>query len=461
MPDVYRPAEFYYQSPPPRLIGVEMEYHHQLSPIQRSDISHGLRQQGIACISDFTSNGARVYSDQINLEYATPECIGPKEATAADHAGMIIINNLIQNRISKDKIRGNRALPAMRTTGSYDSSEKVFNSSGYHENYLMPRIENLEREDMLKAVMASFLVTRIVWNGNGLMADKYLLSQKAPGIGEAVLNGYGETRTIHGKKPMAGILEEQDKISRNWSLLEVRLADSHMSRFCTFVSLAATSAALRLTEQGIITIKNADQYSLADPLTDLQKINRNFGRSRLTLKSGKTTTALDLQTRFLENYLKLSEEKDIELPEDEILGVQEALKTCDLLKKLDRKNPDLKPLVRRVEWAAKYYYLRKKLGENLIKHTDEAIGLDRQWHDMNGRIKNAEQWRKFDPMYDQLESDVLAMRSLPPLSRAFARADAIDKNVCKEANWGFVKLNTREEATILSDPYNSDFPIDR
>lgn len=460
MPRVYEPIEFRYEEPPTRLIGLEMEYHIQCGEFSSAAIAEGLKKQGIACASGFTSNGARVYPDLKHIEYATPECLGPWQATAADHAGMIIINKLVQDKITASELSGKEALPALRVTGSYDPNPDKdnvpFKSKGYHENYITPTPDG-ERRDIFKQVATSFLTTRMIWNGNGLVAGKYLLSQKAPGIGETVLDSYG-SRCTHGKKPLAGLLSDKDKVPTGYSLLEVRHADSHMSRFCTFVGLAATSGFLRLLEQGIINSKNADDYILRSPRSALHALNNNFARDKLQLASGKTTTALSLQTRLAEDILELAGE--VKLPQDEILGAEELLKTCQALKEINPKNPDPSSLVRRIEWAAKYCLLQRKFGDDMLGSSlDNAMASDRQWHSLNDRVddKQADKWKMLDPYYDKFESEIDSLMEIPPFSRAFARGAAIETGKCQSANWNTISMKNIPSLKLY-DPYDPELP---
>lgn len=463
MPRVYEPIEFRYEAPPVRLIGLEMEYHIQCGQFKSEEIKDGLLGQGIASSGSFTSNGARVYPDVGHIEYATPECLGPWQATAADHAGMAIINKLVTDKISKGTANYQEGLPALRITGSYnpepeeddDCDDDGFTSNGYHENYITPTPEDSSRLEVFKQVVGSFLVTRMIWNGNGLVADKYLLSQKAPGIGEVVTDHYG-SRCAHGKKSMAGLLSADDKTPIGYSLLEVRHADSHMSRFCTFVGLAATSGFLRLLEQGVINPNNADDYILKSPLGTMRTLNENFGRGKFRLASGKITTALSLQTRFAEKILELSGE--VKLPKDEILGAEELLKTCQTLREINPKDPDPSALVRRVEWAAKYCLLQKKFGVNMFgANLKGAISYDRKWHSLSHRLddKQAEQWKKLDPFYNQFESDIQTFKSIPPFSRAFARGAAIEGGVCSHADWNTLTM-PNSKSVKLDDPYDTE-----
>lgn len=308
------------------------------------------------------------------------------------------------------------------------------------------------------AMIGSFLATKTIWNGNGLVADSFLLSQKADGIGVGVIMNI-HSQVDHGQKPLATYHTNNDmandKISSGWAVLEARYSDTHMPRFCTFVDVAATSAAMRLYEQAVIHPGNIDEFSLAEPVLALRHINRNFGRGSFYLGSGKRTTALSLQMKFLETYLELAESGTIDLPDDEIQGTKEAYRNCELLKGINLKDPDLTPLVRRVEWASKYALLLKKFDGSMFegKNHQAAITIDRGWHGVDQRIngEKAHKWQLLDPMYNELEAEVQALVLSPPNTRAAARAEAIEAQQCSSVRWDSLLMEPNGQPVSLGD----------
>lgn len=73
------------------------------------------------------------------------------------------------------------------------------------------------------AMIGSFLATKTIWNGNGLVADSFLLSQKADGIGVGVIMNI-HSQVDHGQKPLATYHTNNDmandKISSGWAVLK-------------------------------------------------------------------------------------------------------------------------------------------------------------------------------------------------------------------------------------------------
>ncbi len=113
----------------------------------------------------FLSNGARCYIDGPHFEYSTPECLSAKTLVAADKAGEVITNlaRIVANKTLK---------PSDREIIIYkDTSDRIENSYGCHENYLVSRklfSELTESESSPKAgQLISYLVARQIFTGSG------------------------------------------------------------------------------------------------------------------------------------------------------------------------------------------------------------------------------------------------------------------------------------------------------
>src|SRR5690606_38554068 len=68
-------------------------------------LGHGIARGGIAIgggWSQYRPNGARVYLDcGDHPEYATPECIGPRQLVAADKAGELVMAQALEPFLAK------------------------------------------------------------------------------------------------------------------------------------------------------------------------------------------------------------------------------------------------------------------------------------------------------------------------------------------------------------------------
>lgn len=446
------PGDFGSECPPPRIIGTETEYHLQREA-PSSDVLHKkLANLGITAVGQYCSNGARIYPE-FGIEYASPECAGPTEATAADFAGLNIIQKLTApsnpSKISKTHF------PVLRHTGSFNTKTGKINTRGYHENFLIPYPTSDTDREAFRTVMGSFLATRIIWDGVGLVTNQgYFLSQKAAGIGNPVLDGYGD-RTTHGSKPLAGLMapsgSSEDKLSPGWGLLEVRSADSHMSRSHTFSSLAITSLVLRLIERKAINAHNIDNFILTAPEHALQRVNTTFGRETLRLQSGKITSALSLQTRFAELISDMAAVTD--LPSDEKVAAGQFTTLCQKLETY-KSSKDIEPLADSVEWAAKLFFLRHKYGEDVLQQKpSEAVAFDLQWHRIDEKSVGLKVYGKHDPLH--LEANDIS--NIPINTRAAVRGKVIKSGQCTDAGWNYVTVNY-ETPIKLNDYWNADMP---
>ena len=430
-----------------------MEYHVQpgIAP-DSATLEQRLAAMGIVLVEQYCSNGARIYPE-FGIEYAAPECAGPAEATDFDFDGIRIIRQVTnskaplppgQKRPKQDEAEerqgGVKQFPVLRHAGSFNPNTNTIVTRGYHQNFLTPYPESDRKLALLKAVVGSFLATRIIWDGSGFATNQgYLLSQKATGIGAAVVTGYGD-RTKHGSKPLAGFLgsggSAADKITPGWALIEVRCADPHMSKTQGETSLAAVSLAMRLVERGIINGNNADDYILGNPVAALHLINKNFGRPSLDLASGKFETALGLQQRYLAAMHDMVEIGDI--PEDELIAIPRLDTIFEHMGGLAlHEGASLGPLVKDVEQAAKFYYLTKKFGENACRDRLKlAAAFDMQWHRIDDRSVGLTVYNNLDPK----NLDPSNGKSAPADTRAAARGKAIASGKVHKVGWNVAAM---------------------
>lgn len=456
-----RAEAFYTDQPPDRIISSECEYNIQNTidgntyPVSQYINDTALKGSKLRRSLDFLSNGAKLYVDCDNIEYSAPESRGPRAALVADTAGKFVVAELVER--SKVPHRG-----LYRTAGTYlyrQDTEKGSNenSSGYHENYLIPR--SLTEVLMANDVMTTFLATR-VWSTSGMVRDgKYVYSQKMWGIGGALVRGWGD-RTIHGKKPMAAIPAiEQDKDTlgdQQWARLEVRCADASQSPVSRFLSFGATSLVLRMIEHRQLFDDRLTDISLVRPVEDALTIAGDLtNEQRYEAANGDKLTVLDVQEAFIELAYELSDKVD--LPEDEVT----ALLLWDDINTLLR-NHRIFPeelgtvLPKRLEIAARFAYLYKKSCEEGCDFTSARIAkLNLGWDCILPEGGSMQWWGKIgSDLMTTAEVEKL-MYSPPTDTRAAIRARYI-ANHSNEINgicWPKIRLGSK--TVSLTDPYNS------
>lgn len=133
------PFEFISGQPPQRIIGIETEYQTPYNGNFEDDaIDSGVNNSGMQRCWDFLSNGAKIESYH-GIEYATPECAGPRQAAAADHAGMIVVNNVVNNQ-TIEELSTKEGYPLLKTNGSY----LLFNDGErqYRKHWVPPELSH-------------------------------------------------------------------------------------------------------------------------------------------------------------------------------------------------------------------------------------------------------------------------------------------------------------------------------
>jgi hypothetical protein len=470
---MYSPGAF--ASDTPRLTGTEEEYHIQPARMLVASVrEERLAKLGLKIASSYLSNGARLY-EYSGMEYCSPECADPSETAEADFAGIepiraitrlpeIPAEDWAQMSAAQRKEEQQKRFPVLRLSGSFDVNTGKIETRGYHENLMFPWPEDDEKHQRMIRVLSSYLTTRIVWNGSGLVTnDGYLVSQKAPGIGAVVGDGYGN-RTTHGKKPLGALMsagsDSRDKLSAGWGIFEVRSGDAHMSRTRLFMSLAGTSLVMRLIEQDVINADNEGDFIINDPIGALHRINANYGQGEIELASGKTTTAAGLQANYFETGLAFAEEAPLTASE---------LKAAQELARINQKLGDLsleqalawREIARDVEWAAKAHFLRREqenksytgTGIDARKLRDAAM-FDLRWHSIDDNSIGLHKYAQLDPLH-RTPPNLLAVQR----TRAAARGKAVASGKCTGAQWNYVVLDGVADKVHLNDYWNPELPV--
>jgi hypothetical protein len=317
--------DFLSDTPPERIMGVECEYFlqpHRLSPgspaLQKYIRAGALNTLGIAHCEGWLDNGPRLHIDVGHIEYATPECLGPKQTAAADFAGIKKLGAIV---VASGEPSGGlyrtSGTTIMRPEGEIQSVTK-----GTHENYLTSR--EVTESEYFKAVLPSHLATRTYAMSGGIV-KRFVRSQKVSGIGGHPIAVTKTRRTDEGRKPMIMIPnynDDKDVIGvDDLARVEVRFADPVMSPLGRFLSLAATSAVLRLIEHPELFDANAlDYIELADPVLAAKAYSEDLrGTGTMLTLKGKRVTAGDIQEQLATQFQKLSEV--IELPADELEAI--------------------------------------------------------------------------------------------------------------------------------------------
>lgn len=441
-----RPEQFASDRPPRRIIGTEMEYDADII----GHISEATRQQYITSmkisgsLNGYMTNGALWYRDMDHQEYATAESAGPLEAMHTDHAGIRFMSKLAILATTDAPLTAAQKyrLAPQRRSGTFNMNdgnpETNVNTKGYHQNFQVPA--ELLNDAALRSVVATHLATRQIIGGAGFqMGTRYRIGQKSYDIGHEVVMGFGN-RTGKKRKPIAGVLEAEDKASPDWNVLEVRLADPSMNPYQTVLDLGSTSLVLRLIEQGIITPQNSPEYSVIEPVSAVHFISSqplNTAKRTYQMQSDEHLTAVDIQRRFAE-AVKDMLASGVRLPRDEQYVAAEWLDVVDRLSGITHDIHSLDPLYGRLDWATKCLAMHRK-GLYAIQDPDEyivkSVAFDLLWSSVAPNGIGNRYAARLGRHYDKLTAAKQDYLITPPRTRASARAALIMNDAIDTVSW--------------------------
>lgn len=447
-----RPNDFYSETPPPRIIGTESECSIQNpnnTPIHDYISRKSLRNSGLNTVGGFLDNGFKVYVDVGFLEIDTPECLGPKQAAAADYAAILLLGKIVEQS-------GKPHDGLYRFTGTMIAED--IKTNGYHENLMIPR--SIAENEQLDTVFASHLASR-VWSFAGGVQDNFCLSQKIKGIIEPSIERHNLSRRT-ANKPMAMIPpNDEDTIgnTNDWARLEIRFADTGFSLTGRYLSLAASSLAVRLLEhQDLINAERIIDYSFKKQVVSANVFSRDlsFKKTVPTLE-GKSISALDYQEVLASEAQALSYK--IELPDDEVDAIGLWIDVIDRLRQADLSIGEYAGLLSVLDFAPRHKYLTTRFPEELIHSgNNDVITANLLWDRVSPIGGGMKYWRAVGSKYVS-EDDVAQVLTTPPRTRASIRANIIKSDGLSKleaANWSCIYRNGFK--INFDSPYNSYSP---
>ena len=393
----------------------------------------------------FLENGARLYLDTgFHPEYATPECDDIVELVTHDKAGERIVEDLLhqaEKRLREDGISGNILL-------FKNNTDSAGNSYGCHENYLVSRDVSFQR---LAEGLIPFFVTRQIFAGAGKVLQTprgfhYCLSQRAQHICQEISGATTSSRSIINTR------DEPHADAEKYRRLHVIVGDSNMSEVATYLKVGTNALILDMIEDGHFD----KDYSLQSPVQAIRDISHDATlRETVRLKDGRSITALDLQTEYLEAATRYVAAIDADPVTRDVLArwttVIEALHT------------DPMKLERDVDWVIKYKMIDAYMTKHRLSWRDPKVSLmDLQYHDI--RPDHGLYFRLLQRDFiDRITTDeeIERAKHLPPqTTRARLRGEFIRQANLKgkdyRVDWVYLKLNDPERETILcKDPFQS------
>lgn len=401
----------------------------------------------------FLRNGSRLYLDVgSHPEYATAECDDVRQLVAHDRGGERILEGLVvdaQQRLANEGVPGTIHL-------FKNNTDSAGNSYGCHENYLVRRQGDFGR---LADVLVPFLITRQVLVGAGKVLPTprgavYCLSQRADHIWESVSSATTRSR------PIINTRDEPHADAEHYRRLHVIVGDSSMAEPTTMLKVASTDLVLRMVEAGV----PVRDLGLENPMRAIREISHDTsGAAPVTLASGRTATALDIQEELLarvEDFVKDVEQTPV------------VVRALDLWRRglAAVRSGDLRSVERELDWVIKLRLVQRYQAKHQLTLDDPRIArLDLAYHDIS-RTEGLYNLVAERGLVDRVVSDVEVFEATavpPQTTRAKLRGDFVRR--AQEArrdytvDWVHLKLNDQAQRTVLcKDPFRSvDERVDR
>lgn len=402
----------------------------------------------------FLRNGSRLYLDVgSHPEYATAECDDWRQLVTHDRAGERILEGLVadaQQRLEHEGLSGRIHL-------FKNNTDSAGNSYGCHENYLVRRQGDFSR---LSDVLVPFLITRQILTGAGKVLATprgavFCLSQRADHIWESVSSATTRSR------PIINTRDEPHADAEHYRRLHVIVGDSSMSETTTMLKVGSTDLVLRLVEAGL----PMRDLTLENPIRAIREISHDVtGMHPVTLVTGRTVTAVDLQEEYLGRVQDwVTAETDAGPEVKQVLDLWErglrALRTGDL-----------SLVERELDWVIKYRLIERYRAKHGLDLSDVRVArMDLAYHDIS-RTEGLYNLLAQRGLVERVTTDVEVFEatSVPPqTTRAKLRGEFVQ--AAQEArrdytvDWVHLKLNDQAQRTVLcKDPFrNVDDRVER
>ena len=284
------------------------------------------------------TNGARLYVDHAHPEYSTPEVTNPRDVVIWDKAGERVMELAAQRAL---------AIPGTAPIQLYkNNTDNKGASYGTHENYLMARKTPFAE---IVRHLTPFFVSRQVVVGAGRVGigqegrvHGFQLSQRADFFEVEV----GLETTL--KRPIINTRDEPHADPEKYRRLHVIIGDANLSEISTYLKVGTTNLVLSMIEDGWFK-QNGLDLTVDNPVSSLRAVSHDPSLTHLlTLRDGRSLTAVQLQLEYCEHARKHVEDKygsDADTDTVEMLARWEST--------LERLASDPMSLADELDWVAK------------------------------------------------------------------------------------------------------------
>jgi proteasome accessory factor A len=242
------------------------------------------------------TNGARLYVDHAHPEYSSPEVTTPRDVLRWDKAGERVMAMAAQRAA---------AAPGGQRLNLYkNNTDNKGASYGTHENYLMSR--QTPFPDIVRH-LTPFFVSRQVICGQGRVGlgqqgaqSGFQISQRADFFEVEV----GLETTL--KRPIINTRDEPHADADKYRRLHVIVGDANLAEVAGLLKVGTTSLVLTMIEAGFLP----DDLGLQRPVHEMHAVSHDPSlRHLVSLRDGRTLTAVQLQREFCDQAHKFVEDR--------------------------------------------------------------------------------------------------------------------------------------------------------
>ncbi|WP_107774404.1 depupylase/deamidase Dop [Nocardioides sediminis] len=371
-----------------------------------------LTDEDLGLANVILTNGARLYVDHAHPEYSTPEVTTPLDVVRWDKAG---------EQVMLDACRAAAQVPGATPIVLYkNNTDNKGASYGAHENYLMRR--STPFADIVRH-LTPFFVSRQVVCGAGRVGigqdgreHGFQISQRADYFEVEV----GLETTL--KRPIINTRDEPHADPEKYRRLHVILGDANLAEVSTYLKVGTTALVLAMIEDGFLTT----DLTVDQPVASLRAVSHDPTlQHRLTLRDGRTLTAVQLQLEYLDLARKFVEDRlgnDVDDQTRDVLARWESV--------LTRLEQDPMLCAGELDWVAKLKLLAQYRDRDGLDWDDAKLHLiDLQYSDIRpekGLYARLVAAGRIERLLDDASVE-RAMHDPPEDTRAYFRGRCLEK----------------------------------
>ncbi len=365
-----------------------------------------LTDEEVGLANVILTNGARLYVDHAHPEFSSPECTNPRDAVLWDKAG---------ERIMAEASRRAAQIPGTAPISLYkNNTDNKGASYGTHENYLMRR--ETPFADIVKH-LTPFFVSRQVVCGSGRVGigqdgrgDGFQISQRADYFEVEV----GLETTL--KRPIINTRDEPHAVADKYRRLHVIIGDANLAEVSTYLKVGTTSLVLAMIEDNFLS----GDLGVERPVATLHAVSHDPSlKALVTLRSGRTLTAVQLQMEYAEQARKYVEDRYGSDTDDMTRDVLDRWESV-----LVRLETNPMSLTRELDWVAKKAILEGyRARDGLAWEAPRLAAVDLQYSDVRaekGLYNRLAASDRFDRIVTE-EEVTRAITAPPEDTRAYFR----------------------------------------